>query len=70
MMDPIRRTILTTGAAATATFSPIIAVYMVVRLLLDLCGTGQPLWWGLPFLLAGAGIVMIASLRDPAPSFS
>ena len=52
-----------TGAAATATFSPITAVYVVMRLLLDLCGTAQPLWWGLPFLLAGAGIVMMASLR-------
>jgi hydrogenase-4 component B len=52
-----------TGAAATATFSPVIATYVLIRLLFDLCGTGQPLWWGVPLLLAGAGIAIGASLR-------
>jgi hypothetical protein len=51
------------GGAAVATFSPIMAAYLVIRLLFDLCGTGQPLWWGVPLLLAGAGIATIASLR-------
>jgi formate hydrogenlyase subunit 3/multisubunit Na+/H+ antiporter MnhD subunit len=52
-----------TGAAAAATFSPVMAAYVLIRLLLDLCGAGQPLWWGVPLLLAGAGMAMIASLR-------
>jgi len=51
------------GAAATATFSPVMAAYVVIRLLFDLCGSGQPLWWGVPLLLAGTSIAMIASLR-------
>jgi formate hydrogenlyase subunit 3/multisubunit Na+/H+ antiporter MnhD subunit len=52
-----------TGAAATATFSPVIATYVLIRLLFDLCGAGQPLWWGVPLLMAGTGISMVASLR-------
>ncbi len=51
------------GAAATATFSPVMATYVLIRLLFDLCGTGQPLWWGVPLLLAGAGISLVVSLR-------
>jgi formate hydrogenlyase subunit 3/multisubunit Na+/H+ antiporter MnhD subunit len=51
------------GAAATATFSPVMAIYVLIRLLFDLCGTAQPLWWGVPLLLAGAGIAMVTSLR-------
>ncbi len=52
-----------TGAAATASFSPVMAAYVMIRLLFDLCGAGQPLWWGVPLLLAGISIAMIASLR-------
>ena len=43
--------------------STTIAVYLVLRVLFDLCGAGQPLWWGVPLLLAGAAIAAIGSLR-------
>ena len=51
------------GAGMVSRLSTTIAVYLVLRVLFDLCGAGQPLWWGVPLLLAGAGIAAICSLR-------
>ena len=43
-----------TGAGTLSRVSPAIAGYLVLRVLFDLCGAEQPLWWGVPLLLAGA----------------
>ena len=51
------------AAGAMSRVSPAIAGYLVLRVLFDLCGAGQPLWWGVPLLLAGAAIAAIGSLR-------
>jgi hydrogenase-4 component B len=51
------------GAGALSRVSTPIAAYLVLRLLFDLCGDGQPLWWGVPLLLAGAAIATIGVLR-------
>ena len=42
------------GAGAMSRVSPVIAGYLVLRILFDLCGDGQPMWWGAPLLLTGA----------------
>ena len=51
------------AAGAMSRVSPAIAGYLVLRVLFDLCGVGQPLWWGVPLLVAGAAIAAIGSLR-------
>jgi hydrogenase-4 component B len=51
------------GAGAMSRVNSVVATYLVLRVLFDLCGLGQPLWWGVPLLLAGAGIAVIGSLR-------
>jgi len=51
------------GAGALCRINTAIAVYLVLRVLFDLCGEGQPLWWGVPLLLAGGAIAAIGSLR-------
>lgn len=40
-----------------------VGVYLLFRVLLDLCGYAQPPWWGVPLLLAGAASAMFGSLR-------
>jgi formate hydrogenlyase subunit 3/multisubunit Na+/H+ antiporter MnhD subunit len=40
-----------------------VALYVVARLLLDLGGPAQPLWWGLPLLLLGAASALLGALR-------
>lgn len=40
-----------------------VALYVLARLLLDLGGPAQPLWWGLPLLLAGAASALLGALR-------
>jgi hydrogenase-4 component B len=38
-------------------------IYVLIRLLLDLCGTAQPSWWGVPLLLIGAIGAAVGILR-------
>lgn len=40
-----------------------VALYVVARLLLDLAGPAQPLWWGLPLLVLGAASAVLGALR-------
>jgi formate hydrogenlyase subunit 3/multisubunit Na+/H+ antiporter MnhD subunit len=40
-----------------------VALYVLARLLLDLCGPAQPFWWGLPLLAAGAASALLGALR-------
>jgi formate hydrogenlyase subunit 3/multisubunit Na+/H+ antiporter MnhD subunit len=40
-----------------------VAVYVLIRVLLDLCGPAQPVWWGVPLLVAGAGGAVLGGLR-------
>ena len=40
-----------------------VAVYVVIRMLLDLCGPVQPLWWGVPLLVMGAASAVLGALR-------
>jgi formate hydrogenlyase subunit 3/multisubunit Na+/H+ antiporter MnhD subunit len=39
--------------------SPVLALYLAVRVLADLCGPATPGWWGLPLLLAGGASAVI-----------
>ena len=40
-----------------------VALYVLARLLLDLCGPAQPLWWGIPLLVLGAASAVLGALR-------
>lgn len=40
-----------------------VALYVLARLLFDLCGPAQPLWWGVPLLLVGAASAILGALR-------
>jgi formate hydrogenlyase subunit 3/multisubunit Na+/H+ antiporter MnhD subunit len=40
-----------------------VALYVLARLVLDLCGPLQPAWWGLPLLAVGAGSALFGALR-------
>jgi hydrogenase-4 component B len=40
-----------------------IGIYLLLRMLLDLCGPVQPLWWGAPLLLVGAVSAVLGPLR-------
>jgi len=40
-----------------------VALYVLVRLLFDLCGPAQPGWWGVPLLMLGAGGAVLGALR-------
>ena len=40
-----------------------VAIYVMIRLLFDLCGPAQPLWWGLPLLAMGVASAVIGALR-------
>ncbi len=49
--------VLLSAAAST------VALYVIVRLLFDLCGSAEPVWWGLPPLLLGAATVPLGAVR-------
>src|SRR5215210_2803417 len=40
-----------------------VALYVLARLLLDLCGPAQPSWWGVPLLAVGAISALVGALR-------
>jgi formate hydrogenlyase subunit 3/multisubunit Na+/H+ antiporter MnhD subunit len=40
-----------------------VALYVLVRVLFDLCGPAQPSWWGVPLLVLGAGGAVLGGLR-------
>ena len=40
-----------------------VALYVMVRALLDLAGPAQPAWWGLPLLGLGVGTALMGALR-------
>lgn len=40
-----------------------VALYVLIRLVVDLTGAGQPLWWAVPVLAAGAASAIIGGLR-------
>jgi hydrogenase-4 component B len=40
-----------------------VAVYVMLRVLLDLCGPAQPAWWGVPLIFLGAGTALLGALR-------
>ncbi|SDD76550.1 proton-conducting transporter transmembrane domain-containing protein [Belnapia rosea] len=40
-----------------------VALYVMARLLLDLCGPVQPGWWGLPLLVLGVASAVLGALR-------
>jgi formate hydrogenlyase subunit 3/multisubunit Na+/H+ antiporter MnhD subunit len=51
------------GASALSGVSPAMAIYLPLRVLLDLCGPTLPLWWSVPLLVVGAAIALIAAWR-------
>jgi NADH:ubiquinone oxidoreductase subunit 5 (subunit L)/multisubunit Na+/H+ antiporter MnhA subunit len=40
-----------------------VALYVAARLLLDLGGSSQPLWWGVPLVVLGAASAVLGALR-------
>lgn len=40
-----------------------VALYVVVRVLFDLCGPAQPMWFGFPLLVMGAASAILGALR-------
>jgi formate hydrogenlyase subunit 3/multisubunit Na+/H+ antiporter MnhD subunit len=40
-----------------------VALYVIIRVLFDLCGPAQPLWWGFPLLVMGAASAVLGALR-------
>lgn len=42
---------------------PGLALYVMARLLVDLCGPTQPSWWGVPLLAAGGIAALFGALR-------
>ena len=53
-------------AEPAALLSPLFAmlgIYLLVRILFDCCGAGQPLWWGVPLLLLGALTAVAGGLQ-------
>jgi formate hydrogenlyase subunit 3/multisubunit Na+/H+ antiporter MnhD subunit len=51
------------GAGAVSMIAPPVGAYLAIRVLCDLCGSAQPLWWGVPLLMAGAAILVVAACR-------
>jgi formate hydrogenlyase subunit 3/multisubunit Na+/H+ antiporter MnhD subunit len=45
-----------------------VAIYVIVRLLFDICGAAQPLWWGIPLMVMGAASAVLGGLRATAES--
>ncbi len=43
-----------------------VAVYVLIRLLFDICGAAQPLWCGIPLLAMGAASALVGALRATA----
>ncbi len=50
-------------AAVLAVAVPLAGLYVLARLVLDLCGPATPLWWGVPLLVAGSAAVAAGGLR-------
>ena len=40
-----------------------VALYVLLRLIFDICGPAQASWWGVPLLLAGAASALLGALR-------
>ena len=40
-----------------------VALYVIVRMLFDLAGPAQPLWWGVPLILMGIASAVLGALR-------
>jgi formate hydrogenlyase subunit 3/multisubunit Na+/H+ antiporter MnhD subunit len=40
-----------------------VALYVLIRVLFDLCGPAQPGWWAVPLLLLGAAAAVLGALR-------
>jgi len=51
------------AAAALLAVAPLLAAYLLLRVLLDLCGPPESIWWTLPLLIAGAAGAIATTLR-------
>ncbi|MGY4803636.1 proton-conducting transporter transmembrane domain-containing protein, partial [Teichococcus aerofrigidensis] len=51
------------GSALLSAAMTKVALYVLARLLLDLGGPAQPLWWGLPLMVLGAASAVLGGLR-------
>ena len=40
-----------------------VALYVIIRMLFDLAGPAQPLWWGVPLIAMGAASAVLGALR-------
>ena len=44
-----------------------VALYVLIRVLFDLCGPATPVWWGVPLLVTGAVSAVLGALRAARP---
>jgi hydrogenase-4 component B len=51
------------AATALLTTAPVLAAYLLLRVLFDLCGPVQSIWWGVPLLIVGAATAITTTLR-------
>ena len=50
-------------AALLPPLSAMLGVYLLIRIVFDCCGPGQPLWWGVPLLALGALTAVAGGLQ-------
>jgi formate hydrogenlyase subunit 3/multisubunit Na+/H+ antiporter MnhD subunit len=55
--------LLLLAAGGISRVCPAIGLYLLIRVLLGLGSADEPLWWGLPLLLAGAAVASFGALR-------
>ena len=61
---PLAHPAAATPASALMSGSMVkVALYVMLRMLMDLSGPAQPLWWGLPLVAVGAATALIGAIR-------
>jgi len=50
-------------AALLSPLSAMLGIYLLIRIVFDCCGPGQPLWWGVPLLVLGALTAVAGGLQ-------
>lgn len=60
---PVRAAVPTEPVSALPGGMAMAALYVLIRVLLDLCGPTAPGWWAAPLLVLGAGATVLGGLR-------
>jgi hydrogenase-4 component B len=62
-LAPVYAAVPGPAAALLSGVATKVALYVLIRVLFDLCEPAQPLWWGMPLLLLGAAGAVLGALR-------